>query len=231
MTTQPNTLPALALQALLASSRLHLASLLRRATKAATALAAAFGLMAASVAAHATVVNAVFTNLGGGNYYLAEFAVKNDGAPASISGFTIYFDETQYSNLSLAASPSTWDSLLIQPDLGLPAAGFLDALVLNPLNALLLGQTQSGFNVTFDYLGQSLPGALPFDINDSNFNILFSGVTTTVPGAPTGGQIPEPEAFWLMLLAAGCLAATRVKWTARQAAAPAQSAAFMQEAA
>ena len=169
--------------------------------------------------------------MGGGNHYLAEFAVKNDGAPATISGFTIFFDETKYSNLSLLASPSTWDSLLIQPDLGLPAPGFLDALVLDPLNALASGQTQSGFNVTFDYIGQALPGALPFDINDSNFNVLFSGITTTVPGAPTGGQIPEPGAVWLALLAVGCLAATRVKWTPRQAAVQTQSAAFMQEAA
>ena len=228
---QPNTLPALALPALPASSRLQLASLLRRATRAAATLTAAVGLMASSLAAHATVVNVVFTNFGGGNHYLAEFAVKNDGAPASISGFTIFFDETKYSNLSLTASPSTWDSLLIQPDLGLPAPGFLDALVLDPLNALASGQTQSGFNVTFDYIGQTLPGALPFDINDSSFNVLFSGVTTTVPGVPTGGQIPEPGAVWLTLLAVGCLAATRVKWTTRQAAVQTQSAAFMQEAA
>ena len=66
MTTQPNTLPAIALPALIASSRLHLASLLRRATRAAATLAAAVGLMAASLAAHAAVVNVVFTNLGGG---------------------------------------------------------------------------------------------------------------------------------------------------------------------
>lgn len=119
----------------------------------------------------------------------------------------------------------------IQPDLGLPAAGFLDALVLDPLNALTSGQTQSGFNVTFDYIGQSLPGALPFTINDANFNVLFSGTTTTVPGVPTGGQIPEPGAVWLMLLAAGCLAATRVKWTTRHAAPQTESAAVMQEVA
>ena len=66
LTTQPNTLPALALPELPASSRLHLAGLLRRATRAAATLAAAVGLMASSLAAHAAVVNVAFTNLGGG---------------------------------------------------------------------------------------------------------------------------------------------------------------------
>ena len=232
MTTQPNTLPTLAVSEKPKFEGLrHLASLLRRAVKATVTLAAVVGLMSASLAAQAAVINVVFTNLGGGIQYLAEFAIENDGAPASISGFTIFFDEAEYSNLSLTASPVTWDSLLIQPDIGLPAPGFLDALVLDPLNALTLGQTQSGFNVTFDYLGQRLPGALPFTINDSDFNVLFSGITTTVPGQPTSGQIPEPGVVWLTLLAAGCLAGTRVKWTTRQAAPQTESAAFMQEVA
>jgi hypothetical protein len=107
----------------------------------------------------------------------------------------------------------------------------LDALVLDPLNALTSGQTRSGFNVSFDYIGQSLPGALPFTINDANFNVLFSGVTTTVPGTPGGGQTPEPGAVWLMLLAVGCLAATRVTRAAPQPAAPTESTAFLAEAA
>lgn len=103
--------------------------------------------------------------------------------------------------------------------------------MLNPLDALTFGQTQSGFNVTFDYIGQALPGALPFDINDSSFNVLFSGDTTTVPSVPTVGQIPEPGAVWLMLLAAGGLATARVKWTIRQTPAQTESAAFRSEAA
>ena len=66
MNTQPNTLPALALPALTASTRVNFASFLRKATRATATLAAAVGLMAASLAAHATVVNVVFTNFGGG---------------------------------------------------------------------------------------------------------------------------------------------------------------------
>lgn len=216
LSTQTDTLPAPGLTAaktVTASNASNFTTLRRRIAKAAAPLAAAVGLIASSLVTHAAVMNVMFINLAGGNQYLAEFAVKNDGTPAAISGFTVYFDETRFTNLSLTANPLTWDSLLIQPDLGLPASGFLDGLILDPLNALLLGQTQSGFDVMFDYIGQGLPGGMAFEIHDDAFTTLFSGVTTTVP---TGGQIPEPAAIWLTLIAVGSLAASRVRWGKRK---------------
>lgn len=103
----------------------------------------------------------------------------------------------------MTGSPSTWDSLLIPPDLGIPAAGFLDAFVLDSLDALQLGQTQGGFNFTFDYIGQGLPGEMAFDINDANFNVLFSGISADTY-IPTN-RVPEPGAGWLVLIALGCI--------------------------
>lgn len=228
MTTQPKTAPALAMntgKALISSS---FAAILRGAAKAITALAAVVVMMS-SVTAQAAIVNVSFTDLGG-SQYLADIAVENDGSPASISGFTLYFDETRFTNLALTASPAAWDSLLIQPDLGLPAAGFLDSFVIDPLTALSLGQTQAGFQVSFDYIGLGLPGSMVFDITDSDFNVLFSGVTTTVTSTPPGGQIPEPDALWLALLALGCLAGTRQRRVARKSARQTDSAYFVQEA-
>lgn len=162
--------------------------------------------MAACATAQAAVVNAVFTNLGG-QHYSAAVEVVNDGNPASLSGFTLYFDETRFTNLSLTGSPSTWDSLLIQPDLGIPAAGFLDAFAIDPLDALQLGQSQGGFNFTFDFIGQGLPGAMAFDINDANYNVLFSGIS--FDRFVTTNLVPEPGAGWLVLIALVGLGITR----------------------
>ena len=134
-----------------------------------------------------------------GQHYSAAVEVVNDGNPASLSGFTLYFDETRFTNLSLTGSPSTWNSLLIQPDLGIPAAGFLDAFAIDPLDALQLGQSQGGFNFTFVFIGQGLPGAMAFDINDANYNVLFSGISFN--RFVTTNLVPEPGAGWLVLIA------------------------------
>ena len=188
-----------------AQRNLGLTNAMRTLREVAVTVAVGIGLMAACVTAQAAVVNAVFTNLGGGGgHYSAAVEVVNDGSPASLSGFTLYFSEARFTNLQLTASPSTWDSLLIPPDLGIPAAGFLDAFVLDPLDALQLGQTQAGFNFTFDYIGQGLPGAMSFDINDAVYNVLFSGVSTDT--YVTTNRVPEPGTGWLVLIALGCIA-------------------------
>lgn len=214
MTKQPKTAPARALNAAQTRISFSFAAILRGTSKAIAAFAAVV-LMMTGVTAQAAVVNVSFTDLGG-SQYLADIAVENDGSPASISGFTLYFDEARFTNLALTASPAAWDSLLIQPDLGLPAAGFLDSFVIDPLTALSLGQTQRGFQVSFDYIGLGLPGSMAFDITDSDFNVLFSGVTTTVTSTPPGGQIPEPDALWLALVALGCLVVVRIKKATRR---------------
>ncbi len=164
-----------------------------------TTIAAGIGLQAASLTAQAAIVNAVFTNLGGGHHYSAGVEVVNDGAPATLSAFTLYFDETRYTNFFLTGSPSTWDTLLIQPDLGIPAAGFLDSFAIDPLDALQLGQSQAGFSFTFDYIGQGLPGGMTFDINDADFNVLFSGRSADT--FVTTNTVPEPGGAWLVLAA------------------------------
>ncbi len=171
-----------------------------------------FRLVSASLAAllfqtgaQAAVITQTYQNLAG-NHWSSEFTVANDGTPVVLTGFTLYFAETRFTNLLLTGSPSTWDSLLIPPDLAIPAPGFLDAFVLDPLDALQLGQSQGGFNFTFDYIGQGLPGAMSFDINDPSYNVLFSGVSAD--RYVTTNRVPEPGAGWLVLIALGCIAGT-----------------------
>ena len=108
------------------------------------------------------------------------YSVINDTLGADVEEFTIYFDLTRYANLAVTASPAGWDSLVVQPDPGLPDNGFFDSLALGA--GIAPGAGLSGFAVSFDYLGGGAPGAQPFDIvNPVTFAILESGTTSGVP--------------------------------------------------
>ena len=155
-------------------------------------------LLTLSLAAHAGKVDSTYTPLGGNQWSVA-FSVTNTGEPAPVSEFTVYFAEGLFANLAVTGSPSTWDSIVIQPDSGLPADGFFDALVLDQADALENGESQSGFSMTFDFLGAGIPGALPFDFLDANFTVIASGRTTLPDDG--GGTIPEPET-WLLVVGA-----------------------------
>ncbi|MEO6747699.1 MAG: PEP-CTERM sorting domain-containing protein [Caldimonas sp.] len=134
-----------------------------------------------------------------GNQWLVDFVVTGDGSPAVINNFTVYFPETSFAGLALTGNPSGWDSLVVQPDVALHSAGFLDSLALG--SGITTGTSRGGFEVRFTFLGQGNPQALKFDVNDAAFNPIFSGVTSAVVA------IPEPETAWLMLAGLGLFAA------------------------
>ena len=136
-----------------------------------------------------------------GNHWFADFVVTGDGAPSVINDFTIYFPDTSFASLVLNSSPANWDSLIIQPDTTLHSPGFLDSLALG--SGIATGTSLGGFEVAFSYLGEGTPPALNFDINDANFQPLFSGLTVAA--------VPEPEVAWLMLLGLGAIAGSRVR--------------------
>lgn len=144
------------------------------------------------VGAQAATLTSTYTPLGGSSWSVA-FDLENDGSPPTVGGFTVYFDEALFGPLSLLNSPSSWDSLLVQADPAIPDAGFLDAQVINAADALSVGQSIGGWTVQFRFLGAGLPGALPFDIVDSNFNVLHSGSTVAVL------PVSEPGVGFLML--------------------------------
>ena len=153
-------------------------------------VAAAAVLACTASLSQATVINSAYTPLGG-NSWLVDFTVTNDGTPASFAGFSIDFPNA--TNLVLRASPLTWDSAVFQPDPSIPDAGFLDSFVKGAAGALAPGQSLGGFAVSFAYTAGATPGALPFLVYSENFTPLAGGFTTVA-------AIPEPETMLLSAL-------------------------------
>lgn len=155
--------------------------------------------------AGATTINFTTANLTG-NVWQYEYAVINDSLSSAIDEFTIYFDRDLYSNMSVVASPAGWDSIVVQPDAGIPADGFFDGLALGA--GLAPGATAAGFAVSFEFLGAGSPGPQPFDVVDPvSFNVVDSGVT--VPETAT--DLPEPDSIALLGLALSALAVAQKK--------------------
>ena len=162
----------------------------------------ALGLLAtlgtlAHVANAATITSGVLNVAN--DQWRYNYTVTNDSLGADLAEFAIFFDPTVFTNLSVESSPIGWDLIVVQPDPQLPDDGFLDALAL--AGGITPGGSQGGFSLTFSWLGQSLPGAQPFDVIDPrSFTIIESGLTA----------VPLPGALGLMTLGVlTAMAATR----------------------
>ena len=153
-------------------------------------VAAATALTLTAPISQATVIDSAYAPLGG-NSWLVDFTVTNDGNPASFAGFSIDFPNA--TNLVLRASPSTWDSAVFQADANLPDDAFFDSFVKNASSTLSPGQSIGGFQVSFAYTAGATPGALPFMVYGETFAPLAAGLTT-VPA------IPEPPMVFLAAL-------------------------------
>lgn len=159
----------------------------------------------------ASTVHADFTSIGGVRW-VASIDIVNDGSLPSIESFTVYFDHLSASNLKVVNSPLDWDSIVAQPDLSLPAAGFFDALLTDPVRVVRPGETRLGFLLEFDWLNPNGPASLNFTINDpSTFLPLESGFTVVSAAL----LIPEPSSLLLAALAACGLLATRRQISAK----------------
>ena len=140
----------------------------------------------------------------GGNRWTYEYSISTTASDPAIDEFTIYFDLDRFANLAVESAPAGWDPLVIQPDPGLAADGFFDALAL--AGGIAPGGSLGGFSVSFDFLGSGTPGAQPFDIVDpSTFLVIASGTTQ----ADGGTAVPEPGSGWLVAAALGLLVHAR----------------------
>jgi hypothetical protein len=138
--------------------------------------------------AYATQIVYDATNLGG-NTWEYVYTVHNDTLASAIDELTIFFDLLLYENLAVAAAPAGWDAIAVQPDPGLPDAGFYDALALG--GGIGAGEILTGFSVRFDFLGAGAPAGQAFAIVDPvSFAVVESGTTQqAAAGVPEPGTI------------------------------------------
>lgn len=146
---------------------------------------------------HATAIVYALDYLSGSDWRYT-FTLTNDTLAVDVEEFAIYFDGALYSNLAVDASPADWDSLVVQPDNGIPADGFFDSLAL--VQGIQPGDTLRGFSVTLTYLGTATPGSQPFEVLDSSFDVIDSGNTVLATNTePNPEPVPEPSTYLMFL--------------------------------
>jgi hypothetical protein len=147
-----------------------------------------------STPANSTAIKYTLDNLGG-SLFQYNYTLVNDTLGFDVDQFSVYFDLGLYENLSVSASPSLWDSLVIQPDSTVPADGFFDTVSLGPV--VVPGDSLGGFSVSFEWLGGATgPGDQNFELFDAGFNVIDSGRTMD-------GRASMPVPASLSLLALG----------------------------
>jgi len=155
-----------------------------------TCACAAVGLLILASAGWAgdTQISYTLTELGVGKWQY-NYEVRNINLAESVKEFTIYFDYTSTTNLTITtAEPlaSDWDELIWQPEPLISDDGGYDAQALS----MGIGMTESvaGFSVSFDWFGEGLLGSQFYEIIDPlDFTTIDSGYT-----------IPEPLTITLL---------------------------------
>jgi hypothetical protein len=146
---------------------------------------------------HATFISYTVSNVTESTWRY-DYSISNNTLSTPIDEFTIFFDQTLFSELTMLASPVGWDVLVVQPDLALPDRGFFDALAIG--GGIASGATLSGFSLSFQWLGADTPGSQPFHIIDPlDFSAIEEGVTMAEVSAPPVG-VPEPSTLVLLSL-------------------------------
>ena len=111
------------------------------------------------------------------------YTVENIGLSAGIEEFTVWFDFGLYDNLVVTTpeTPPEWDQIVWQIEPVLEDPGGYDAVATNL--SIDIGESLSGFSVSFDWLGGGEPGSQFYEIIDPvDFHTIESGWTVPEPG-------------------------------------------------
>jgi len=142
---------------------------------------------AAAFALPVTKIQYETTDLSSGRWQYT-YEVTNISLTKPIVEFTIWFDYGLYDNLSIETPDppaGNWNEVIVQPEPVLSDDGYYDALTLSL--GIGIGEMESGFSVSFDWLGAGQPGSQLYEIIDpETFEALDSGST-----------IPEPATLLL----------------------------------
>jgi hypothetical protein len=151
------------------------------------ALAAACLFVRCGIAAPLTEIHYVTNDLGS-NRWEYIYTVSNIGLTDGIQEFTTWFDYGLYDNLVVTTpeTPPDWDQIVWQIEPVLEDPGGYDALATN-IN-IAIGESLSGFSVSFDWLGSGEPGGQYYEIIDPmDFHTIEDGYT-----------VPEPAGICLL---------------------------------
>jgi hypothetical protein len=146
-------------------------------------------------------INYKLTNLGG-DYWQYDYTITNN-TDSELHGFAIYFDYG-YSGLSLVTDPASWEEW--EPGYGVWQDNWLimfgDPFDYNRGELAALSDTGiapggvlDGLSVSFNWLGQGIPGNQLFELFDANFVSLGMVYETSPSEIPT---VPEPQTFAML---------------------------------
>lgn len=128
------------------------------------------------------------------NRWIYTYQVHNIALEEGISEFTIWFELSKYENLAVESIgvPAGWVESVWQPMPALLDDGGYDVLSLT--ENISAGQSLSGFQVAFDWIGDGVPGVQSYEIiNPDTFETIETGYTVLVP---------EPASAMIMILGA-----------------------------
>lgn len=154
-------------------------------------IAGLIGMSNWSIAGLSTEIIYTVENVAG-NHWSYTYQVQNISLSEGIEEFTIWFDLGKYQNLTIQSSgvSSEWVESIWQPAPLLLDDGGYDARTMASM--IPIGQSVSGFAVSFDWLSIGTPGTQYYEIiNMNTVQTIDSGMTVL---------IPEPSCVGLMLL-------------------------------
>jgi hypothetical protein len=162
-----------------------------------------------TTAVGADSISYALTSLGG-NTWEYSYSVANTDEVNGLSVFDIYFPSVasplfvNYTNITEVANPNplNWQTTIFPPSA--PNLGAIyDAHALT--TPIALGQSVTGFEVSFMYNGAAQLGAQTFEIYDPHYNLLQTGSTTPM------ASVPEPYTLALFGLGLAALSVMRVR--------------------
>ena len=143
------------------------------------------------------------------------YTVANVSLPGTLDDFLVYFEfgpgiDPFIKSLKEEGTPGGWTAGLYEPSaiqLGAMYEGYT-----TPGSGLLSGQSQGGFEVSFDWLGGGAPPESQYyGIYDSSYNLVDTGLTSPAIPEPAGLQIPAFLALSMASIAAQRLRKGRLR--------------------
>ncbi|GGX73868.1 hypothetical protein GJV26_14075 [Massilia dura] len=152
--------------------------------------------VAALISFNCSASNIEYTAIEKGNGVYDFSYTVNNNLNITLDEITIFFDYTKYTNLIIIEAPMGWDAIVAQPDLAIPADGFVDILAME--HALNPNEVLSGLIVRAQFLGVGSPVGQHYEfIDQKTFQSIASGPALLVP-EPSMATLTLLGLLWLV---------------------------------